>query len=109
VLEDAGLVTRRRETQRRPVHLEAEVLDESAADQPNSRPRDLASRPPRFGRTNGHLAVAIDGHDLTPQRARAAERIAERPTPIGRTDDRVCVGVRLDAISLAHTLVEKRR
>ncbi len=27
VLEDAGLVTRRREAQRRPVHLEAEVFD----------------------------------------------------------------------------------
>lgn len=27
VLEDAGLVTRSREAQRRPVHLEAEVLD----------------------------------------------------------------------------------
>ncbi|MFP5331084.1 MAG: ArsR/SmtB family transcription factor, partial [Acidimicrobiia bacterium] len=27
VLEDAGLVTRRRDAQRRPVHLEAEVLD----------------------------------------------------------------------------------
>lgn len=27
VLEDAGLVTRRREAQRRPVHLEAPVLD----------------------------------------------------------------------------------
>jgi DNA-binding transcriptional ArsR family regulator len=27
VLEDAGLVSRRREAQRRPVHLEAEVLD----------------------------------------------------------------------------------
>jgi DNA-binding transcriptional ArsR family regulator len=27
VLEDAGLVTRTREAQRRPVHLEAEVLD----------------------------------------------------------------------------------
>ncbi|HYN29368.1 MAG TPA: metalloregulator ArsR/SmtB family transcription factor [Dermatophilaceae bacterium] len=27
VLEDAGLVTKRREAQRRPVHLEAEVLD----------------------------------------------------------------------------------
>ena len=27
VLEDAGLVSKRREAQRRPVHLEAEVLD----------------------------------------------------------------------------------
>jgi DNA-binding transcriptional ArsR family regulator len=27
VLEDAGLVSRRRDAQRRPVHLEAEVLD----------------------------------------------------------------------------------
>lgn len=27
VLEDAGLVTRRREAQRRPVHLEAQVFD----------------------------------------------------------------------------------
>jgi DNA-binding transcriptional ArsR family regulator len=27
VLEDAGLVTKRRDAQRRPVHLEAEVLD----------------------------------------------------------------------------------
>src|SRR5215211_3166659 len=27
VMEDAGLVTRRREAQRRPVHLEAEVFD----------------------------------------------------------------------------------
>ena len=27
VLEDAGLVTRRRDAQRRPVHLEAQVLD----------------------------------------------------------------------------------
>ena len=27
VLEDAGLVTRRRDAQRRPVHLEAEVFD----------------------------------------------------------------------------------
>jgi DNA-binding transcriptional ArsR family regulator len=27
VLEDAGLVTRTREAQRRPVHLEAEVFD----------------------------------------------------------------------------------
>lgn len=27
MLEDAGLVTRTREAQRRPVHLEAEVLD----------------------------------------------------------------------------------
>lgn len=31
VLEDAGLVTKTREAQRRPVHLEAEVLDLMAA------------------------------------------------------------------------------
>ena len=31
VLEEAGLVTRRRDAQRRPVHLEAEVLDQMTA------------------------------------------------------------------------------
>lgn len=31
VLEEAGLVTRRRDAQRRPVHLEAQVLDQMAA------------------------------------------------------------------------------
>lgn len=31
VLESAGLVTRRRDAQRRPVHLEAEVLDQMTA------------------------------------------------------------------------------
>jgi len=67
------------------------------------------SRAPRFGGTDGYVTVAIDSDDLTLQRFRTAERVAKRPTPVGRADDRVRVRARLDAIPLAHSLVEKRR
>ena len=49
----------------------------------------------------------IDGDDLARERARLAKQIAERTTPVGRADDRMCVRVSLDAISLAFSLVEE--
>lgn len=67
------------------------------------------SRAPRFGRADGHVTVGIDSHDLTRQGSGTAESVAKRATPGRRADDRVRVRARLDAVPLAHSLVEKRR
>jgi DNA-binding transcriptional ArsR family regulator len=58
VLEGAGLVTRSRDAQRRPVHLEAEVLDLMTAW--IERYRQRAEE--RYQRLDAVLA-AMDGHD----------------------------------------------
>ncbi len=59
VLEDAGLVTRSREAQRRPVHLEAEVFDLMTTW--IERYRRQAEE--RFARLDAVLARMDDQHD----------------------------------------------
>ena len=59
VLEDAGLVTRTREAQRRPVHLEAEVFD--LMTKWIERYRRRAEE--RFSRLDAVLAQMQDGED----------------------------------------------
>ncbi|UFN43823.1 ArsR/SmtB family transcription factor [Nocardioides okcheonensis] len=61
VLEDAGLVTRTREAQRRPVHLEAEVFD--LMTKWIERYRRQAEE--RFSRLDGVLARMQDDEDAT--------------------------------------------
>ena len=56
VLEDAGLVSRRREAQRRPVHLEAEVFD-LMTKWIQRRQREVEER---FGRLDALLARMAD-------------------------------------------------
>lgn len=61
VLEEAGLVTRRRDAQRRPVHLEAEVLDQMTAWIERYR----AQAEERFRRLDAlldRMAAEEDGH-----------------------------------------------
>lgn len=62
VLEDAGLVTRRREAQRRPVHLEAEVFD--LMTKWIERYRRQAEQ--RYRRLDDVLATMPDDVDPTP-------------------------------------------
>ena len=59
VLEDAGLVTRSRDAQRRPVHLEAEVFD--LMTKWIERYRRQAEE--RYRRLDDVLAAMDDGHD----------------------------------------------
>ena len=59
VLEDAGLVSRTREAQRRPVHLEAEVLD--LMTKWIERYRQQAEE--RFGRLDALLAAEDEQRD----------------------------------------------
>lgn len=68
VLEDAGLVTKRRDAQRRPVHLEAEVLDLMTAWIERYRRRAEA----RYRRLDAVLAALPDTDDHPPP---------PRPTP----------------------------
>jgi DNA-binding transcriptional ArsR family regulator len=67
VLEDAGLVTRGRDAQRRPVHLEAEVLDLMTAW--IERYRRQAEE--RFARLDAVLAAMPDEDSPTPEPAPA--------------------------------------
>jgi hypothetical protein len=60
-----------------------------------------------LGGDDGHLAVTIDRDDLAWERARLAKEISERAAPVGRADDRVRVGVGLDAIAFALALVKE--
>jgi len=66
VLEDAGLVTRGRDAQRRPVHLEAEVLDLMTAW--IERYRRQAQE--RYSRLDAVLAEMPDEDSPTPTRTR---------------------------------------
>ena len=68
VLEEAGLVTRRRDAQRRPVHLEAEVLDQMTAWIERYR----AQAEERFRRLDALL-------DRMAAEERAADGDADRP------------------------------
>ncbi len=63
VLEDAGLVSRSREAQRRPVHLEAEVFDLMTA----WIQRYQARAEERFGRLDAVLAGLDEHGDPLPQ------------------------------------------
>ena len=65
VLEEAGLVSRSREAQRRPVHLEAEVFD--LMTKWIERYRRQAEE--RFQRLDGVLATLTDKQDPDPQQA----------------------------------------
>ena len=62
VLQDAGLVTRTREAQRRPVHLEADVLDLMTAWIERYRRRAEE----RFSRLDGVLAALQDDEGTLP-------------------------------------------
>ncbi|HEY5137484.1 MAG TPA: metalloregulator ArsR/SmtB family transcription factor [Candidatus Nanopelagicales bacterium] len=77
VLEDAGLVSRRREAQRRPVHLEAQVLDLMTAW--IERYRRQAEE--RFARLDTVLAAMRE--DPSPGHDSSAEPlpVATRPAP----------------------------
>lgn len=68
VLEAAGLVTRSREAQRRPVHLEAEVFD--LITKWIERYRQRAEE--RFGRLDAVLAELNDDPAETPQEGTAS-------------------------------------
>jgi DNA-binding transcriptional ArsR family regulator len=68
VLEEAGLVTRSRDAQRRPVHLEAEVFD--LMTRWIERYRRQAEE--RFARLDGVLAELETDTDATPAREGAA-------------------------------------
>src|SRR4051812_12293550 len=70
VLEDAGLVTRRRDAQRRPVHLEAEVFDLMPAWL--ERYRRQAEE--RFRRLDDVLAAMPDDVEPVPPPTRARHR-----------------------------------
>jgi len=70
VLEDAGLVTRGRDAQRRPVHLEAEVLDLMTAW--IERYRRQAEQ--RFARLDAVLAAMPDEDSPAPDRSPARPR-----------------------------------
>ena len=93
VLEDAGLVTRSREAQRRPVHLEAEVFDlmtkwiERYRQRAEERFRKLDDRArrderrPDRRRTPGRnrIMTTHDHHPLRRGRDRGGPRPADRP------------------------------
>lgn len=64
VLEDAGLVTRTRQAQTRPVHLDAEVFD--LMTKWIERYRRQAEE--RYRRLDGVLAEMNDGSDTRPRR-----------------------------------------
>src|SRR5215472_16069142 len=64
VLEDAGLVSRRRDAQRRPVHLEAEVFD--LMTKWIERYRQRAEE--RFNRLDAVLAAMADEESTTTQK-----------------------------------------
>jgi DNA-binding transcriptional ArsR family regulator len=68
VLEDAGLVTRSRDAQRRPVHLEAEVFDLMTAWIERYRQRAEA----RFQRLDAVLAELDDEQTTTPMEGTAS-------------------------------------
>ena len=68
VLEDAGLVTRTREAQRRPVHLEAEVFD--LMTKWIERYRQRAEE--RFQRLDALLAELDEEHTDTPMKGTAS-------------------------------------
>src|SRR3954452_25568402 len=68
VLEDGGLVTRSRDAQRRPVHLEAEVFDLMTAWIERSRRRAEE----RFQRLDAVLADLNDEQTETPQEGTAS-------------------------------------
>ena len=70
VLEDAGLVTRGRDAQRRPVHLEAEVLDLMTAW--IERYRRQAEQ--RYTRLDDVLAEMSDDESPAPDRSSARPR-----------------------------------
>jgi DNA-binding transcriptional ArsR family regulator len=70
VLEDAGLVTRGRDAQRRPVHLEAEVLDLMTAWIERYRRRAEE----RFARLDAVLATMPDEDSPAPAPAPARRR-----------------------------------
>jgi DNA-binding transcriptional ArsR family regulator len=70
VLEDAGLVTRGRDAQRRPVHLEAEVLDLMTAW--IERYRRQAEQ--RYARLDDVLAEMSDDESPAPDRSSARPR-----------------------------------
>jgi DNA-binding transcriptional ArsR family regulator len=74
VLEDAGLVTRSRDAQRRPVHLEAEVFDRMSTW--IERYRRIAEE--RYRRLDAVLAEMPDDVP-TPARPVTAGRRAKRP------------------------------
>ena len=85
VLEEAGLVSRSREAQRRPCHLEAEVFD--LMTKWIERYREQAEQ--RFQRLDAVLAAmdseaaidpAVDRALAIEEDGRAATRAAERPT-----------------------------
>ena len=61
-----------------------------------------------FGWAHGHFAVTIDRDNLTCGQLRLAEETEERPTSVGRGDDRMRVRASLDAITLAYSRIEKR-
>jgi DNA-binding transcriptional ArsR family regulator len=67
VLEEAGLVTRSRDAQRRPVHLEAEVFD--LMTKWIERYRRQAEE--RYRRLDGVLSAMPDGVDPMPQEGAA--------------------------------------
>jgi DNA-binding transcriptional ArsR family regulator len=67
VLEEAGLVTRRRDAQRRPVHLEAEVLDQMTAWIERYR----AQAEERFRRLDALLDRMAAEEDASPDRMTA--------------------------------------
>ena len=70
VLEDAGLVTRGRDAQRRPVHLEAEVLDLMTAWIERYR-REAQERYTRLDAVLDDLATTQTAPRTTPSRRRA--------------------------------------
>ncbi len=79
VLEDAGLVTRSRDAQRRPVHLEAEVFD--LMTKWIERYRRQAEE--RYRRLDDVLAAMPDGIEPTPPRT--PEKQTPKPTRRGAT------------------------
>jgi len=74
VLEDAGLVTRSRDAQRRPVHLEAEVFDRMTTW--IERYRRIAEE--RYRRLDAVLAEMPDDVPTTPPAATQAARRSKR-------------------------------
>jgi DNA-binding transcriptional ArsR family regulator len=68
VLEEAGLVTRSREAQRRPVHLEAEVFD--LMSKWIERYRQRAEE--RYQRLDALLAELDEEHTDTPMKGTAS-------------------------------------
>ena len=78
VLEDAGLVTRGRDAQRRPVHLETEVLD--AMTTWIERYRREAEE--RYRRLDDVLAAMPDRPSSQPS-AKPSDKPSDKPSPEG--------------------------